>query len=138
MDARIRSFLARAIATLAALAWALPALADGSAVLGPEVLIENPGHCIAPAQEMRRNHPDMLKHQRDITVHAGTRGARVSLNACIACHANRSNGSVLGSSRNFCQGCHEFAAVRLDCFECHQSVPDKPGAAATPLAMNRP
>jgi hypothetical protein len=70
---------------------------------------------------MRRNHMEMLKHQRDRTVHLGIRGAPHSLAGCIECHANRSDGSVLGSDRHFCQGCHSYAAVRLDCFECHSS-----------------
>ncbi len=109
----------------------LPALAAGPDALRPDIVIANPGHCIAPAAEMRRNHPDMLKHQRDVTVHTGTRGARVSLNACIDCHANRSNHSVLGTDRSFCQGCHQFAAVRLDCFECHQAST----TSAAPLAL---
>ena len=74
---------------------------------------------------MRRSHMDMLKHQRDKTVRDGVRGAKASLNACIDCHASSKNGSVLGSKENFCQGCHSYAAVKLDCFECHQAKPQR-------------
>jgi len=109
------------------------AIAGGPSTPHPDIVIANPGHCIAPAEEMRRNHPEMLKHQRDVTVHAGTRGAKVSLNSCIECHASHTNGSVLGTSENFCQSCHQFMAVRLDCFECHQPSP----AAVAPAALAR-
>jgi hypothetical protein len=109
----------------------LAVAADAQRTPQPPIVVEKDGHCIAPVDQIRRNHPDMLRHQRDSTVHAGVRGARVSLNACIDCHANRSNGSVLGSSENFCQGCHDFVAVRLDCFECHQATPAAGARAAS-------
>ena len=123
---RLRSLLLALLACLP-----LAAAADVARTPQPDILVEKEGHCIAPVDEIRRNHPDMLRHQRDLTVHAGVRGTRVSLNACIDCHANRSNGSVLGTEKNFCQGCHEFVAVRLDCFECHQATP---AAGARPVA----
>ncbi len=93
--------------------------ADGR-VAKPVFKIENPGQCIAPVDDMRRNHMNMLKHQRDKTVHEGIRGAKASLNACIECHASKETGSVLGSNQNFCQSCHAYAAVKLDCWDCHQ------------------
>ena len=77
--------------------------------------------CVEDAATMRRSHMDFLKHQRDDTVHRGIRGARHSLAGCIECHANPKDGAVLGSPTHFCQGCHEYAAVKLDCFECHAS-----------------
>lgn len=97
----------------------------------PEIVIEKQGQCIAPAAEMRRSHMDMLKHQRDKTVREGVRGAKVSLNACIDCHASSKNGSVLGSGQSFCQGCHSYAAVKLDCFECHQAKPVRDPVASS-------
>jgi hypothetical protein len=124
--------LSRAFRWLAAALLAVllaPAWADGT--LGrPAIVVERPGQCIAPAAEMRRNHMVMLRHQRDITVREGVRGAPASLKACVDCHASRENGSVIGSDRNFCQGCHRFAAVKLDCFECHQARRSAPLAAA--------
>ena len=86
----------------------------------PNMTAESPGKCIAPEEEMRRNHMEMLKHQRDRTLRSGIRGEAASLNACIECHASKKTGSVLGSNDNFCQGCHSYVAVKLDCFECHQ------------------
>ena len=81
------------------------------------------GECVADPAFMRRNHMDLLKHQRDDTVHAGVRGAKVNLKECIACHASRSTGSVAAAQTNFCVSCHSYAAVKIDCFECHATKP---------------
>ena len=72
---------------------------------------------------MRRSHMDMLKHQRDDTVHGGIRGAKVSLKACVECHASRETRSVAAARTDFCVSCHSYAAVKIDCFECHASRP---------------
>ncbi len=109
----------------AALAAVLPGLTfalDGAPQRTPlpKVTIEKPGtQCVAPPAEMRRNHMEMLKHQRDRTMRQGIRGEPVTLNGCIECHASQKTASVLGEG-NFCQSCHTYAAVKLDCFECHQ------------------
>ncbi|HTT12387.1 MAG TPA: hypothetical protein VMG60_15985 [Burkholderiaceae bacterium] len=76
--------------------------------------------CVAPPAEMRRTHMDLLKHRRDETVHAGVRGGKTSLEACIDCHAGKAGGTVTGRPGAFCEACHAYAGVRLDCFECHQ------------------
>jgi [DsrC]-trisulfide reductase subunit J len=83
------------------------------------------GPCIAPPEVMRREHPDMLKHQRTVTVHQGVVDANVSLEKCVACHASKTTGSVAASPQDFCESCHAYAGVRLDCFECHASRPEK-------------
>ena len=87
----------------------------------PVIAIANPGQCIAPVEVMRRTHMEQLSHQRDKTLRLGERGTKVSLNGCIECHASKANGSVLGTNENFCQSCHAYVAVKLDCFECHQA-----------------
>ncbi|MYH91451.1 MAG: sulfur reduction protein DsrJ, partial [Gammaproteobacteria bacterium] len=38
--------------------------------------------CVAPTDEMRRDHMDFLLHQRDLTVHDGIRTPRFSLVEC--------------------------------------------------------
>ncbi len=132
--------LLRALAAIVlAASAALPALAGEPArTPTPAISIENPGKCIAPADEMRRNHMEMLKHQRDRTLRAGIRGEPASLNACIDCHASKKTGSVLGEG-GFCQSCHAYAAVTLDCFECHQpKAKFKPGAQATAETGRKP
>jgi len=80
---------------------------------------------------------DLLKHQRDDTMHGGIRGAKYSLKACIGCHASQATGSVAAASTNFCQSCHAFVAVRIDCFECHSSKP-APTAAHPPSPQKKP
>ncbi|MFA6311182.1 MAG: hypothetical protein WCV99_19535 [Sterolibacterium sp.] len=118
----LRRILNLVLLVLAALA--MPAHA-GAGVPKPVLTIENPGQCVAAPEVIRRTHMDLLKHQRDKTMHEGQRGAKgdksASLNACIECHASKKTGSVLGSNENFCQGCHAYVAVKLDCFECHQA-----------------
>jgi hypothetical protein len=79
--------------------------------------------CVADPDFMRRNHMDLLKHQRDDTVRRGMRGAAFSLKACVECHASRQTASVTQAPTNFCVSCHSYAAVKIDCFECHASQP---------------
>lgn len=110
-------------AMLAVLAAVLPGLTfagESGRTAKPVIAIANPGKCVAPAEEMRRNHMDMLKHQRDRTMRQGIRGEPASLNACIECHASKTTGSVLGGKENFCESCHSYVAVKLDCWDCHQ------------------
>lgn len=99
---------------------------EGARTPKPVIEIAGEGKCVAPPDEMRRNHMEMLKHQRDRTLRQGIRGEPASLNACIECHASKKTGSVLGASEsgkgsNFCETCHSYVAVKLDCFECHQA-----------------
>ncbi len=79
--------------------------------------------CVEAPALMRRNHMEMLKHQRDDTVFGGIRGAKYSLKECIACHASTQTGSVAKSESNFCVACHAYSAVKIDCFECHTAKP---------------
>jgi hypothetical protein len=81
------------------------------------------GQCVADPAFMRRNHMDLLKHQRDDTVRAGARSGQFSLQGCIQCHASRQTNSVVKADTNFCVSCHGYAAVKIDCFECHASQP---------------
>ena len=85
--------------------------------------------CVADPAFMRRNHMQLLKHQRDETVHLGVRDERASLKGCIECHAGAASGSVAQAPGDFCVSCHSFAAVKIDCFECHAS---KPSSATLP------
>jgi len=87
--------------------------------------------CVADTDWMRRNHMQALNHQRDATVHDGIRTVRFSLKGCVDCHAvPGADGKPVSfaSERHFCRTCHDYAAVRIDCFECHASRP--PAAAA--------
>ena len=112
---------------------ATPAWAGG---LGPKLDIGKGGQCVEDPSFMRANHMKLITHQRDDTVRLGIRGSKYSLAKCVDCHASKENNSVLGSSQNFCQGCHTYAAVKIDCFECHSSKPKQAevALAAAPAA----
>lgn len=94
--------------------------------------------CVNDPEFMRRNHMDLLKHQRDDTVRQGARTGQYSLKACIECHASRETGSVVRAETNFCVSCHNYAAVKIDCFECHASQPKTKAAAFHPLVPTGP
>lgn len=102
----------------------------GSRVPKPHPEIANPGKCVAPTEYMRKHHMDVLLRHRHETMHKGIRTKRYALTNCIQCHASRKNDSVLGSKKNFCQACHKYAAVKIDCFECHSSKPKSTAGAA--------
>jgi hypothetical protein len=102
-----------------------------SRVPQPTVAISTPGKCVEDTQFMLRNHMEVLKHHRDRTVREGVRTTQHSLANCVACHASRETGRVTGSKDAFCESCHRFAAVSLDCFECHADKPAATAAVAT-------
>ncbi len=85
----------------------------------PAVTIANGDKCVRDTEWMRRNHMTLLMHQRDDTMYQGVRGTDEALRNCIDCHASPKTGSVTGSDQAFCQGCHSYAAVSLDCWDCH-------------------
>jgi hypothetical protein len=96
------------------------------------------GQCVADPAFMRRNHMDLLKLQRDDTVRAGARAGQFSLQACIQCHASQKTNSVAQGETNFCVSCHSYAAVQIDCFECHASKPKVQGTAFHPVVPTGP
>lgn len=81
--------------------------------------------CVAPPQEMRASHMKLLADWRDVAVRRGVRrvtmpdgrGWRVSLTGtCLECH----------EKKRFCDRCHDYAAVKPDCWGCHV-VPETVG-----------
>ena len=118
-----------------------PVLAPAADSRTPKPVIEPARagtQCIAEPATMRRDHPAMLEHQRDETVRGGIRGAKASLKGCIDCHASPATASVAKSETNFCVSCHVYAAVRIDCFECHATKPAGALPHSTAAAMKRP
>jgi len=94
--------------------------------------------CVAETDFMRRNHPEMLKHQRDDTLRLGIRGDKFSLKGCVACHAVPGPDAkpvTIKSPEHFCRECHDYAAVQIDCFDCHNSVPEDQRRAAINFKM---
>ncbi len=92
------------------------------------------GKCDADPKWMRKWHMKALDHKRDETMHKGIRTRKFSLKNCISCHAVKDdNGKYITvrDERHFCRTCHDYAAVRIDCFDCHASRPgDKMDKAA--------
>ncbi|MEK7711680.1 MAG: hypothetical protein AAB312_01345, partial [Pseudomonadota bacterium] len=95
--------------------------------------------CVEPVDVMRRDHMKFILHQRDETVHEGVRTTKHGLKNCVDCHADAKTGSVLGKD-GFCESCHAYAAVKLDCFECHSALREAatvtPSSASTVRALN--
>ncbi len=82
--------------------------------------------CVAPVEQMRREHADMLFHQRDETMYLGVRDARFSLINCLSCHTQKDAAGQfipINAPGQFCQECHSFTAVKMDCFQCHATTP---------------
>jgi len=118
------------LAMLAFAGLAAAARADGRVPL-PQLTVDKSTACVAPPEVMRRTHMEMLKHRRDRTVHQGVRGGDESLTRCLECHASKTTGAAIGAPDAFCQSCHDYVGVKLDCFDCHQG---RPGAVAKPVA----
>ena len=88
--------------------------------------------CVQPEDEMRRNHMNYILHQRDETVHKGIRSDSedkgYSLAKCIDCHVEPNEKGEIANhddTEHFCNACHEYASVQIDCFECHADKPQK-------------
>jgi len=119
------------VMTTAALAWA--GLDDSQPKAGgaPKPVITKAvkgEQCVEPNDTMRRNHMKLLDHHRDETVLNGIRTKKYSLKECINCHASEKTGSVATAKDDFCVSCHSFAAVKIDCFDCHSTKPQGPMA----------
>ncbi len=94
--------------------------------IAPKIPKAKGDKCIAPTEFMRRNHMKLLLHDRDETVRLGNREIKASLKACIACHAvNGADNKPVDAEdpKFFCNVCHDYAAVKVDCFQCHASRP---------------
>lgn len=110
-----------AVALTVVLAGPVPAGADGG-VPKPDLWRGKGDKCLEPATDMRRYHMNYLKHQRNDTMYQGIRGTKYSMKKCIECHAVQDPNdkeSHVRSVEHFCDQCHEYAAVWIDCFDCH-------------------
>ena len=102
----------------------------GSGVPFPVIPMGQGDSCVKDTDYMRRNHMRMLKHQRDETMLKGIRAERYSLKECINCHVVSGTDAkpvTAASPQHFCRSCHDYAAVSIDCFQCHASRPDPGG-----------
>ena len=84
--------------------------------------------CVEPVTEMRKNHMKFILHQRDDTMYNGIRTSKYALAECINCHVTPDqNGNYAGydQEEHFCNACHTYTAVNIDCFGCHRDTPEK-------------
>lgn len=135
--------LATLVLTMSAPAFAA---GDGGRVPLPTIPAAKGEKCVEDTAVMRRDHMDFLKHHRDDTMHKGIRTTKHSLKACIECHVPAEGELADAGNKaegHFCQNCHVYAGVTLDCFECHATKPEKsaqfhpmvsPGTAAMKAA----
>lgn len=100
----------------------------GSAETPMPVIHEPEGECVEEEDVMRRDHMDFILHQRDETMHNGIRSSKYAFAECIDCHVQpdeTGNIASFKSDEHFCNTCHEYAAVTIDCFDCHADRPQK-------------
>lgn len=84
--------------------------------------------CVEPIGEMRKNHMEFLLHKRDETMREGVRTKTHSLTECIDCHVtpnDKGEFARIGDDKHFCSSCHNYAAVKVDCFDCHSDLPEE-------------
>lgn len=82
--------------------------------------------CVAPVDDMRKNHMEKMLHKRDETLREGVRTKDFSLVECIDCHVTpneKGEYARFGEDGHFCSSCHNYAAVTVDCFDCHSDLP---------------
>ena len=99
---------------------------DKTGIPFPAIAMGQGDACVEDTDFMRRNHMDLLNHQRDETVIKGVRTKQHSLKECINCHVVKGPDAVpvtVSSPQHFCRSCHDCAAVSVDCFQCHASRP---------------
>ena len=84
--------------------------------------------CVEDTAYMRSNHFETVLHQRDKTVIQGIRTQKHSLKNCIDCHITPNEQGAYARYANkeehFCATCHSYAAVKIDCFDCHADRPE--------------
>jgi hypothetical protein len=82
----------------------------------------NGKQCVAPVEYMRRSHMKLLIDWRETVVRSGARdfasgGTHYNMSltpTCLEqCHGNK---------KDFCDRCHDYAAVEPSCWSCHQDA----------------
>lgn len=106
-----------------------PAFAGG---LGPDIPAPVKGEeCVADTQEMRVNHMKYLKGHRDDVMRRGIRTKTYHLSECLECHVparEEAAQPTRADNDHFCMSCHVFTGVKVDCFSCHATMPEKSAA----------
>ena len=111
------------------------AIAD---VPAPEIPRGEGDKCVEPTDVMRRDHMEFILHQRDETMYKGIRTKQHSFKECISCHVVKDDtGKPVNhkSEKHFCNSCHSYASVKIDCFDCHASTPTKKKTSIRGMSM---
>ncbi|MHB8076017.1 sulfate reduction electron transfer complex DsrMKJOP subunit DsrJ [Desulfosporosinus fructosivorans] len=97
---------------------------------GPVINLNTPAiqqlavkQCIESTEYMSANHMKLLKKWRDEAVREGKteyinsegKSFRISLQTCLNCHHDPTS----NTSDQFCVSCHDYAAVKPNCWSCH-------------------
>jgi len=131
---RLAALLCAGVALAGAAGVALAdAVSADSRVPRPAVVKGKGEACVEPVAVMRREHMYLLRAHRDETVHRGDRDPKHSLAGCVDCHAVPDAGGAqvpVNAPGQFCASCHAYASVRIDCFQCHATVPEGARVAA--------
>ncbi|MGM0594433.1 MAG: hypothetical protein ACQETD_07855 [Pseudomonadota bacterium] len=122
------SKLLNVLPALLVLTLSAPVLAGDNDGVGPNIPAPVKGNqCVEDTDEMRRNHMKYLLQHRDDTLRKGIRTKQYSLNECLECHvppAEESNQASRSEGEHFCQSCHMYTGVKVDCFQCHATRPE--------------
>jgi len=110
-------------------------LSAGVNARGPNpVLPANQKQCVAPVAFMKSSHMSLLMSWREAVVRQNTR----DFTAFDGKHYNMSLTQTClkqchGPKADFCDRCHNYAAVSLPCWNCHQDAkPQSVGQALPP------
>ena len=112
----------------------LPAGAEGWTPR-PTIVKAKGDKCVKPTEVMRERHFEFILPQGDEAEPEGIRTERYSLSECIGCHATRDESGTylpVDAKGQFCESCHRYAAVSIDCFHCHESTKEDPEIETVP------
>jgi hypothetical protein len=108
----------------------------GTTPAGPDPkLPREERQCVAPTAYMRASHMDLLIDWRELVVRRGETtfvagdGRRYTMGlskTCLRCHTSKAE---------FCDRCHDYAAVSVPCWDCHV---DPAARTAGVTALARP
>ncbi len=113
--------------TLLSLLITLGGAANAGSLMPFPMIPKANGENVHEGVSIRIEHMSLLMHQRDETTRKGIRPKNERLQACLTCHAVKGeDGHAVSyeSPQHFCRTCHDYVAVKVDCFECHASRPD--------------
>ena len=95
-------------------------MASGKAAYVPEPeIVTEAKQCVEPTPYMRDKHMDLLNDWKESVVREGNRTYTASdgqeydmslTGTCLDCHSNKAE---------FCDQCHNYAAVKPYCWDCH-------------------